>query len=419
MLDVYLHGAPVGSITQTEGGLLAFQYRERALDEPETYRLSVRLPVRPDPYGHDAAMAFFENLLPEGEGRDLIAQARQFSAGDVPGLLGMVGGECAGAVSLWPTGVVPPAEPAYRLLSEAEVAALFGREYGAAATDMIVAQRLSMSGVQQKMVFRRRDDRLELPLHGSPSNVIVKRAKSMYPGLVLNELACMRLLRACGFQGAESQAIGGERLLFESRRYDREEDEGGALRRLHQEDLCQATGHRSAQKYQARGGPGYGEIAVVIRRHSVDPLRDLETVARWALFNVLVGNNDAHAKNLSLLYSPEGLRLAPIYDVVSTEAYPQIDRHFALDLGGQKTAEGLHPVALDKFARSLGMRGPAVARFGHDLVERARGELDAVLNGVAAAHGHGPVLDQLRDLVMRRAELMAAWLQSADRRGGR
>ncbi|HET7232385.1 MAG TPA: HipA domain-containing protein [Longimicrobium sp.] len=151
----------------------------------------------------------------------------------------------------------------------------------------------------------------------------------------------------------------------------------------------------------------------------MDPLRDLETVARWALLNLLVGNNDAHAKNLSLLYSPEGVRLAPIYDVVSTEVYPQIDRHFALELGGQKTPEGLHPAALNKFARSLGMRGPAVAGFGFDLMDRVRGELDAVLHGVAAEHGHDPVLDQIHELVVRRMELLTEWLQPAARRDPR
>jgi serine/threonine-protein kinase HipA len=86
----------------------------------------------------------------------------------------------------------------------------------------------------------------------------------------------------------------------------------------------------------------------------MDPLRDLETLARWTLFNLLVGNNDGHAKNLSLLYTSDGVRLAPMYDVVSTHAYPQIDRHFSIEIGGQKTVEGLHRTELEKFARSLG-----------------------------------------------------------------
>jgi serine/threonine-protein kinase HipA len=411
MLEVYLYDALVGRIRQGAHDLLTFQYGERALDDPDTYVLSVRLPVRAEPYDHDATTTFFENLLPEGEGRDLISQARQFSPADVPGLLGMVGGECAGAVSIWPEGITPPAQPAYRPLGADEVRALFERQYGAEVVEMQVAERLSMSGAQQKMVFRRRGDTLELPLDGSPSNVIIKRGKSAYPGLVLNELACMWLLRATGFDAAESRAVGSGRLLFESVRYDRAEQSDGSVRRLHQEDFCQATGRRSWHKYQARGGPAYGEIATVIRRYCTDPLRDMETLARWAIFNVLVGNNDAHAKNLSLLYASSGVRLAPIYDVVSTLVYPQIDRDFSIELGGQKTAEGLHRGALEKFARSLGMKGPAIRRLGLPLVEQVRGELDAVLHRVAAEHEHHPVLDEIHALVLDRAERVETWLR--------
>jgi serine/threonine-protein kinase HipA len=413
MLDVYLYGVLVGHIHEEGPHRLTFRYTEQALDEPEKYVLSVRLPVRAESYDHDATIVFFENLLPEGEGRDLIAQAKQFSPADVTGLLGMIGGECAGAVSLWPAGVAPPREPGYQPLSPAELAALFDQEYGDHVMEMQVAERLSMSGAQQKMVFRRRGDRFELPLHGSPSNAIIKRAKPVYPGLVLNELACMWLLRACGFEAAESRAVGRERLLFESVRYDRVEDAEGGLRRLHQEDFCQATGHRSAQKYQARGGPTYEVIGRVIRRHAVDPLRDLDTLARWALFNVVVGNNDAHAKNLSLLYAGPRVRLAPIYDVVSTHVYPHIDRRFSIEIGGQKTAEGLHRTALDKFARSLGMRAPAIARLGAPLIEQVRGSVDSVLHEVASAHGHHPVLDQLHDLVLQRAGVVQEWLALA------
>src|SRR4051812_11148495 len=130
MLDVYLSDALVGEIRQGANGLLTFQYGERALDTPGESLVSVRLPVRAEPYEHEATTAYFENLLPEGEGRDLVAQARHFSPSDVAGLLGMIGGECAGAVSLWPTGTVPPEKPTYRPLSASAVTALFDHEYG-------------------------------------------------------------------------------------------------------------------------------------------------------------------------------------------------------------------------------------------------------------------------------------------------
>ncbi|HEX8393284.1 MAG TPA: HipA domain-containing protein [Longimicrobium sp.] len=410
MLDVFLHDVPVGHIRGGERGLLSFQYGEAALDQPAASRLSIRLPVRPEPYDHEATTVFFENLLPEGEGRDLIAQARHYSPGDVGGLLGMVGGECAGAVSLWPAGESPSAQPSYRTLSPAELAALFDPEYGARVTDMQIAERLSMSGAQQKMIFRRRGGTFELPLNGSPSNVIIKRAKPVFPGLVLNELACMRLLAACGFQAAVSEGVGGERLLFQSLRYDRVEQPDGTLRRLHQEDFCQVTGHRSGQKYQARGGPSHADLAQVIRRHCANPLRDLETLARWALFNLLVGNNDGHAKNLSLLYEPGGPALAPVYDVVSTHVYPQIDRELAIHVGGQKSVAGLHRGALEKFARSMKMGTSAVSRLGLELAERAEAELPGILHAIAAEHGHDAVLDQIHELVLDRAAWMKTWL---------
>jgi len=209
---------------------------------------------------------------------------------------------------------------------------MYDDRYGAWAASVQVAERLSMSGAQQKMVFMRRGEDLYLPLAGSPSNVLIKRPKAIYEGRALNELACMRIIGVAGLPAAQSAVYdlaGGQ--VFESRRYDRVETEAGSLIRLHQEDLCQATGRRPAEKYQSRGGPPYGEIVQVLRRHSADPLEDISILARWAFLNILLGNNDGHAKNLSLLYTDRGIRLAPIYDVVSTHVYPHIDRHFALD----------------------------------------------------------------------------------------
>lgn len=406
MLDVYLHGEPIGRIDQRADGLLSFRYGERALDEPARHALSVRLPVRARPYDHGATIAFFENLLPEGDGRDLVAHARHFSPDDVPGLLGAIGGECAGAVSLWPHGERPPETPAYRALSPDEMQALFGREYAARAMEVQVAGRVSMSGAQQKMVFRRRGTSLDLPLQGAAGNVIVKRARAAFPGLVLNELLCMRLLAAAGFEAAETRAFGGGALLLESVRYDRVDEIDGSIRRLHQEDLCQATGRRSSQKYQARGGPTYAEIARVIRGFSVDPLRDVETLARWALFNFIVGNNDGHAKNLSLLFASGEIGLAPVYDVVSTHVYPQIDRHFSIDLGGQKTAEAVHRGALEKFARALGIRAPALASVAQPMVEAIRASITEVAHDVEAAHGGDPVIGAIHDLVVDRVSTL-------------
>ena len=263
-----------------------------------------------------------------------------------------------------------------------------------------------MSGAQQKLVLLRRGDDLYLPLDGSPSNMLLKRPNPVYEGLVLNELACLRIVAAAGLPTAESAVRdfdGGP--VFESRRCDRIENDDGSIDRLHQEDLCQATGRRPARKYQSRGGPPYGEIARVLRRHGGDPLADLATVARWAFLNLMLGNNDAHAKNLSLLYTERGIRLAPIYDVVSTRVYPRIERRLALALGGRESLEGLDAYALRKFVRSLGMKSRALARLVGPAIDQAAGEAPDILHGVAEELDHASVLDGIGELVAERGPL--------------
>ena len=123
-----------------------------------------------------------------------------------------------------------------------------------------------------------------------------------------------------------------------------------------------------------------------------------------------MGNNDGHAKNLSLIYEPGGPALAPMYDVVSTHLYTQIDRELAIHVGGQKSTAGLHRGALDKFARSMKMGTPAVVRLGLELTERAQAELAGVLHGVASELGHDPILDQINELVLVRTAWMRDWL---------
>ena len=71
----------------------------------------------------------------------------------------------------------------------------------------------------------------------------------------------------------------------------------------------------------------------MIRQHSRLPAEDLLRLLRWVGFNYLIGNEDAHAKNLALLYMPEGLELTHHYDLVSTQVYPHLRRTLAMKIG--------------------------------------------------------------------------------------
>ena len=120
------------------------------------------------------------------------------------------------------------------------------------------------------------------------------------------------------------------------KRYDRTIQNNQWVR-LHQEDFCQALGISSRIKYQAEGGPGFENCFDLIRKASAQPARDLITLFEASIFNYLIGNNDAHGKNFSLLYSPIeerfSARLAPLYDLVCTTYFEDLSPRMAMKIG--------------------------------------------------------------------------------------
>ena len=148
----------------------------------------------------------------------------------------------------------------------------------------------------------------------------------------------------------------------------------------------------------------------IIRKHSVFPLEDLDYLLRWALCNGLIGNNDGHAKNLSVRYLPEGLRLAPAYDVVCTEAYAFLDKKLAISLGGRPNVATLDGAAIDKLARSLDQSPRVITAVLREVAERLRGSVTEVMEEVADLAGHHDVLGQIADLVTQRCQAVLGML---------
>lgn len=390
-LDVWLHDRCVGRLSDEPTGL-RFQYSADAFGRPEGARLSVRLPVRQKPFTHDATSAFFENLLPDEDVRALLATATRFAQHDTVALLGAVGGECAGAVSLWPPGVTPPL-PAYVRCRAEDVPALTGRADAAGVSTALRQGRQSMSGAQEKLVFLRRGERYWLPRAGSPTTVLVKRSRERFPGLLHNEHLAMRLMGAAGVPVAKAQPCALDPRLYECVRYDRVVTKDGVTR-LHQEDFCQATGRSSRAKYASTGGPSLSDLRVVLDRHSADALEDVRHLARWVVANLCLGNFDAHAKNLSLLTTREARsRLAPFYDVVCTAAYAGLDQEFALRVGGAMSIGALSPNALPVLARELKLARSELALVVGEVCAAVLGEAEDAAHDVTRTLGTHAVLE--------------------------
>ncbi|MBY0490116.1 MAG: HipA domain-containing protein [Gemmatimonadaceae bacterium] len=400
-LAVYLHGTRVGAIGES-GADLWFRYDPAIIEAPDARRwaISVRLPVAPRTYGHDETLAFFDNLLLESDLREAIAKAAKLDESDVAGMLGRLGGECAGAVSVWPIDVEPPTTAEYRAIPRGDLEALFTQKHGARLTALQLEARQAMSGVQHKLSFAWRDHAPWLPLNGAPGSVILKRSTGQYDGLALNEHMCLRLFDAVGLPTAATEVLDGPSGFLKTERFDRPVDVNGQITRLHQEDFCQATGRLPKRKYQFSGGPGFGDLARVLRRYSASPGRDLELLVRAALMQIVVGNMDAHAKNYALLYTHNTAQLAPFYDIVCTEAYEGLDRQLSMNVGHSRDPERLTFADLQRFAKDMELGVSTVQRE----IDRLVAEVPLAVGALWSAAPAHPVLDVMQRIISARLQ---------------
>jgi serine/threonine-protein kinase HipA len=300
--------------------------------------LSFILPVKEKLFEGTEARIFFENLLPEGEQRKIISRATKISSENVFGLLKRFGGECAGAIIIAADSDLQGTDNKYELLNEKDILQLIKKLDQTSPAEDNDMYRLSLAGAQAKTSIKIENEKLYLPLGNSPSTHIVKPFSPTFEGLPANELFCNKLAEACGLPvcNNEIRKVGQVSALF-IERYDRYLNEG-KICRLHQEDFCQALGYAYHVKYESDSGPSFSDCVKLITEVSSRPAADKILLIRWFIFNFLIGNADAHAKNISLLYPPEMKgrpQLAPFYDFVCTSIYSGISKKLAMSVGGE------------------------------------------------------------------------------------
>jgi len=379
-LVVYLNRERVGVLEQDETGLF-FLYDTRWLEQLGAIPLSRSLPLRSEPFRGKHTRPFFAGILPEEDPRKQIASILGISERNDFAMLERIGGECAGAVSLHPDGI-QLAETAgatlHELVSEelADVLAELPRRPLMAGREGV---RLSLAGAQGKLPVVVRNGRIFLPLGDAPSSHIIKPEPARFSGLAVNELFCLRLAKAVGLNvpSVEFGRAGGTSYLLVSR-YDRSLDGEGRVMRIHQEDFCQALGFPPEQKYQLEGGPLLADCVRLLREWSTAPVLDIIGLIDGLIFNMLIGNADAHGKNYSLLY-PDGKRqLAPFYDLVCTRAWPEVSDQLSMRIGGCKTLREIRAEHWQKMAGETGLGWPMIRERISVLCEKTAQHLDPV-----------------------------------------
>ncbi len=338
-LNVWFGDRLVGYLWRNPVGAIGFRYEPDWINN-NGFAISLTLPLTIEDFSCDASVAhrFFANLLPEGGAREHIVRDLKIPYTDFD-LLRAIGGECAGALSILPVERNPSDDRSYRPLPGKELAQLIARRgqiYAAWPKDK--RPRLSLAGAQDKCPVLIRDGHYFLPEGEAPTSHILKFELTDYHHLPAYETFTSLLARQIGLPVVDIELHSIEKRFYaQIGRYDRVWDEHGEVQRLHQEDFCQALGYGHEKKYQDSGGPTFAECYQLLQGASTDPAIDTQNLLRWQIFNLLAGNSDGHAKNLSILYLPSGeIRLSPFYDLVCTRAIERIDTHLAFDIGKQR-----------------------------------------------------------------------------------
>ena len=405
-LDVWFGAKKAGALAQEEAGALSFAYDPDYLTGQDPRAISFSVPLQEAPYTDRVVRPFFSGLLPDEGARQRLAGALGISAGNAFGLLEVIGGECAGALSLYPAGEAPPSsdEDGIAILSQRRLEEILGKLRERPLLGGEEGVRLSLAGAQDKIAVCVEGDAIGLAKGGRPTTHILKPFIQELDGTVENELFCLRLASRLKLPvPAVEMRYGGTIPFLLVERYDRAASKDGTVTRLHQEDFCQALSVPPELKYEEEAGPGTERSLDLIDRATARPAADRLAFIRALIFQYLVGNADAHGKNYALLYRGKVPDLAPLYDVVCTAAYPQLAKKQAMAIGGRAVPDTIqlkHWLTLVPETRGAQR---LLIKDMEDLAERVGSEADKLLVEFEDSGIRHDILQTVRSVIETRA----------------
>ena len=404
-LNVFFKQTKVGALSIDSRRLFSFQYSKKWLTSPDAFQISISLPMQEDIFLHDKVKSFFSNLLPESTVRELIAKRLGISDKNDFMLLKRIGGECAGAITILPKSEIPesPDQYTYRSLSDEQAADLIKH---IPRRPLLAGQegiRMSLAGAQEKLALFYKDPVFYIPENGAPSNVILKPGMAHFQSSIENECFCMMLAGAVDLNVPPviiAQKKTQKVLLI--KRYDRILD-NDILKRLHQEDFCQAMGLSHDLKYQADGGPGLKACFDLVRACSANPIKDFQQLMQWVFFNYLIGNMDGHAKNLSFIYQAKQIRLAPFYDMLCTDIYKDLSQKLAMKVGGENRLEWIMERHWKRFSEEIKINNAILTKRLMDFCLKVTSKIDNTYVNFINRYQRNDLLEDIITAIKKRS----------------
>lgn len=395
-LNLYFEESLIGRLNEDAQHLIEFTYDSAWLKSAKKFAISKSMPLSEKVYTREA-QNYFANLLPEGDVRVAVASKLGISSENDFRLLEALGGECAGALTI---GHEPKAlESDYHALSSKKLKEIF--ENGGTVFSSVQEEaediRLSLAGAQDKIPVFYNEGKLFLPHGNSPSSHILKFPSQRFKYLPENEYLMGKFAQALGLKVASPQLIdlGGVKAYLVER-YDRKKA-GDQLIRLHQEDFCQALAYSYKVKYEKDGGPSFKNCHLCTEEHSDFLPEDLERLVKWMIFNILIGNCDAHAKNISFLMVSTGeWHLSPHYDLVATKAYPKLSTRLAMAVGGSVDSGTITGTHWSRLAKDIQMGQKWIHQTVQEMAESSQDLFSQVCKEFIDLYGNSPILPILK-----------------------
>lgn len=392
-LSVWINQSLVG-VLHENNSLWSFVYDGRWLAAPAAHPLCPLLPLQPGPH-HDGATTrpvqwYFDNLLPEEGQRHLIARAAGVAIEDAFSMLAHFGAESAGSITLLPPGQEP--QPgSIRPLTYAALSQRIKAMPGIPLAEQ-AAKKMSLAGAQHKVAIIFQDNQLFEPIGSQPSTHILKpeHPDEAWPHSVINEWYVMTLAARIGLPVPRVYRLYIPQPVYLIERFDRTEDKHG-WSRLHCIDACQLDGLSREYKYSAANIERVAALADRCRPAALARLR----LYQWLIFNVLVGNEDAHLKNLSFLLSGRSVHLAPFYDLLSTAVYgtQAYNQHhwperasLAWPINGIQRLMDITAPVLISAGEAMGIKPQTARNTIQNLIDSVRKEAPKLMNEVIQAN---------------------------------
>lgn len=378
------------------------QYAQAWISSAKGYALSPHLPL--DNTGSSATIRrFLENLLPEGRALDIACSFNNIQKNNVFALIRQLGKETTGGLSFLPAGQRPNVmEATCREISLSELQARIDERNQTPFTLWDGKVRASVAGFQDKLMVHQHGARLFLVDGSLSSTHIIKPESTLstMPFMVANEHYCMKLADRISLKRYKQSNVAQVEILrapapiLSIRRFDRTSrhetqevvvvDSSGmptgqsirlsAMNRLHIIDGCQAVDSAVSFKYERNFGNGadvahirYGVSFADIfkcKKYLEVPAIGTQRLILWAVTTLLLGNSDAHGKNISFEVSRAGLRVAELYDLVSVMQYDshKLEHALAMAFGDAFELEDVKSFNLADFCVSCGINRAFFAR---------------------------------------------------------